>query len=282
MKIDHPKVKKILDQMNIGLLPVGSCNGISISGDIRTPYEAMTKILAGNIKMLDVNEVTLHPEESSKISSSPLSPLLQSLTENRPLPHRYIDIHQVSWGLATESDKLAEGTWRNLGELKLILAPLYCIARKKSYRGTISVLPCPLLGSEEEKAVGYSDPSQLQDDPSREGGWKILQGDFISATISNLSRLTPDMIVAKDLYFDDGNQVLMVIKGDTNRFQLIRGLLALETGSSGFLPYVHLYKVSDFVIEAEESGLLSSSGIVVEHSRKLEVHHCARALRYYF
>ena len=75
-------------------------------------------------------------------------------------------------------------TYINTQEL---LAPLWLIAQRKVYKGTIRFKPVAVTAEDMEKHR-YTDPDTVADDTEREEsleGFKRIEGEFILVTVMN-------------------------------------------------------------------------------------------------
>lgn len=147
------------------VVPVGTANGVSDSlyGRHTDVVTAMDEVINGTPQPIDV--MTLRRAGSNV---------------------EQLDVHFFCWAAFADHDYMTEHPMRRLGpRLKLMLAPLVVLARKRVYHGTIDLLPV-LLSKEERVAGCYSDPSELPASPA-DHAMKRLQGPMFAMAIGNLS-----------------------------------------------------------------------------------------------
>jgi diacylglycerol kinase family enzyme len=207
------RAKTVLSRIAFGIIPSGSSNGIAASYGVRTPFEAISKIIHGkgngdNISLVQANQITFYDDSQTQVQS------------------RIVDLHFFSWGMVTEHDALAEGSLRYLGVgLKLVLAPTYCILRGRTHQGSVRFRPAQY--GVREKELGYNDPQKVDAWQEKEG-WKQIEGEFLIVTVGVMPWAAYDICIVPDLGLNDGVMCLMVVRGNLTRFQVRMRLMYRE------------------------------------------------------
>ena len=272
--LKREEVKYVFEKLVVGVVPCGTGNGIAASYGARSVAEASQKIVLGrkkeekggeltNVSGYDVCQVTYQDEITKETK-------------------RLIDVHYVSWGFVVQHDDLVERVFRSWGEIKMVLAPVICIAQQKTYDGTISFLPA--LPHTSTKSQFYWDPSTLPDstkEGEKEEGWKVLEGPFIAVSIGTLPWAAHDMCVSTNLSFDDGELVLLVVRGGISRFQIAKNFMAMsEVGGAQRSPYIELYSVKAVKMRGEEVGPFGASGENILNAKSVDVSVCPSLCRF--
>jgi sphingosine kinase len=259
MDLRDGKVRAVLQRVKLGLLPTGTANGLVASMGCLTTYQMIVQIIEGdaqlsNASSMDVNQVVYVDERDGK-------------------ERRMVDLLCVNFGMVSDFDDLTERSWRWMGKLRMLVAPLFLILRHRTYKCRIALKPADLdqaTLAHMARSFGYRDPAKLAPHPARKG-WFVIEDDVIMATLTNAAWPANDYCLAPDLKFDDGFSALCVIRGHSSRLQLIRAFIGFGDGSAAKLPWIELYKVSGYEIEADEAGHFGVSGAELSGSKKLRV-----------
>ena len=187
-----------------------------------------------------------------------------SVVETRSQTYRSFLL--LGWGLISDIDLLSESL-RWLGEMRLYLAATYFILRKRYYRGRLSMF----TGGSDGLNSGIKSPATLPplDRTILPGnGWEVIDGYFLFVWIVQTSHVTSSMHSGPGVTSDDGLFTIYVVT-EMGRFDILRLLIAMDTGDHVNHPKVRTYKCTAYRIEPHSDpnngGLYTLDGESVEY-----------------
>lgn len=151
----------------------------------------------------------------------------------------------LGWGLISDIDLLSESL-RCLGEMRLYLAAAYFIIRKRYYRGRLSMFTGGSDGTNGQKGLAKLPPLERTILPGN--GWEVIDGYFLFVWIVQTSHVTSSMHSGPGVTSDDGMFTIFVVT-DMGRFDILRLLIAMDTGEHVNHPKVRTYKCTAYRIE---------------------------------
>ena len=167
-----------------------------------------------------------------------------SLVQTRS--HTYRSFLLLGWGLISDIDLLSE-SMRYLGELRLYLAAVYFVIKKRFYRGRLSMF----TGDSNGLNVGVQCPISL---PSFDkvipagNGWEVIDASFLFVWVVQTSHVTATMYSGPGVTSDDGMFTVYVVT-DMSRCEILQLLLAMDTGGHVKHPKVKTFKCTAYRIE---------------------------------
>lgn len=230
-----------LDRIPIAPIPLGSSNGIAESCGHKSEFAACESIITGANDggcRFDLWKVTLANAETKK-------------------EEIVYDIHCSSTGVVAQMDYLNEYKLRWLGAMmKIIVSVFYVIVTRQGlHHGTLELKVHDKMKrkyTEEDKKKGFSDPAILKES---EGDWKLYPATgFLTILSCNTWSAGSDMIVCKDIEFDEGSSALQVLKSDAGRVEHVKVMLGMETGVHVFQPNADSFKASAFRIRFKDKA----------------------------
>jgi len=151
------RIREILHQTPLALIPGGSSCGVCASFGIDEVFAAVKTFVEGAPRPLDIMEITTFLEQDGKISE---------------VRERRFDLHAVSYGMTTDFDIMTEGWMRFLGPtIKNFLAPIMVVLSGKRWPASVDFLPakgvpqsdfdCGILTDPKKISVDNKTPSRL-------------------------------------------------------------------------------------------------------------------------
>ena len=174
-----------------------------------------------------------------------------SLVQTRS--HTYRSFLLLGWGLISDIDLLSE-SMRYLGELRLYIAAVYFVIKKRFYRGRLSMFTgdsgdqCPISLPSFDKVIPAGN------------GWEVIDASFLFVWVVQTSHVTATMYSGPGVTSDDGMFTVYVVT-DMSRCEILQLLLAMDTGDHVKHPKVKTYKCTAYRIEPfSDAGRSSNSG----------------------
>ena len=138
-----------------------------------TTYQMIVQIIEGdaqlsNVSSMDVHQVVYVDERDGK-------------------EHRMVDLLCVDFGMVSDFDDLIERSWRWMGKLRMLVAPLFLTMRRRTYKCRIAAKPADLdqaTLAHLARSFGYRDPATLAPHPTKTG-WFTLEDEVVLATLTN-------------------------------------------------------------------------------------------------
>lgn len=187
-----------------------------------------------------------------------------SLVETRSQTYRSFLL--LGWGLISDIDLLSESL-RCLGEMRLYLAAAYFIIRKRYYRGRLSMFTGGSDGlKSDQRSPANLPPLDRTILPGN--GWEVIDGYFLFVWIVQTSHVTSSMLSGPGVTSDDGTFTIYVVN-DMGRLDILRLLIAMDTGDHVKHPKVRTFKCTAYRIEphndTSNGGLYTLDGESVEY-----------------
>lgn len=180
--------------------------------------------------------------------------------------HTYRSFLLLGWGLISDIDLLSERL-RCLGELRLYLAGVYFIMAKRMYKGRLSMFTGGLNGLESAGRSLCALPP-LDQTITAGDGWEVIDSSFLFVWIVQTSHVTSTMYSGPGVTSDDGLFTIYVVT-EINRLDILRLLIAMDTGDHVKHPRVETYKCTAYRIEPDHDtstgGLYTLDGESVEY-----------------
>lgn len=228
-------------QMPIGHIPGGSGNGLVSSvlhacGESYGVLDATFMIAKGGVQPIDLASVQLP-------GASPKSSFLS-----------------LSWGFISDVDIESERL-RCIGGLRFPVYAVWLVLRMRTYTGKLQYWP---------PEAGDLPPEPPVDAPlPQEEKWRTIEGEFMTIWGQNTTHAASDMFSAPSAKLGDGLWQLVVVRR-ASRWQFIRFLLGLETGSHMGFANAEMLPCRAFRLDPQRhsqarEGYLSLDGEVVPY-----------------
>jgi sphingosine kinase len=218
----------------LGIIPGGTGNGfcktlLELSGEDYHPLNAAFLIAKGEQKACD----------------------LATVKQNNQQYHSFLSL---AWGLISDADIESEKL-KFLGSWRFDIYALILIVLLRTYRGKFSFIPHPDCNISPGKAI------------SQQGGWKVIEAEFIFLWAMNVPWAAHDMNVTPHAQLSDGAMDVLIMRQGTSRLELLKALLRCGKGKHLDLPNMEYYKVLAFRLEPlTDKGILVVDGELVEYS----------------
>lgn len=176
--------------------------------------------------------------------------------------HTYRSFLLLGWGLISDIDLLSE-SMRCLGELRLYLAGVYFIVMKRYYKGRLSMFTGGVNSGERCPSLPPLDQTIIAGD-----GWEVIDSSFLFVWVVQTSYAASTMYSGPGVTSDDGAFRIYVVT-EMSRLEILRLLIAMDTGDHINHPKVKTYKCTAYRIEPEHDtnsrGLYTLDGESVEY-----------------
>jgi diacylglycerol kinase family enzyme len=199
---------RALDALRVGVVPVGTGNGVGTSLGVHSAALAVRALLHGDCAPLDVWDV-----ESEPAAARPIACALS-----------------IGWGAVAQIDTLAERELRWLGPLRTSLIAWWVIARHQAVAGQLWLTPARCApGSAEAEALERA----LRDGrlAPRPGGPRgcthVTRDEFFAVHACNVAYIARDCHMAPRSRPADGWLTVCVVRRRSGRLAAVRTLLAL-------------------------------------------------------
>jgi len=214
----------------IGVIPGGTSNGLAFSLGVSTPVAAAEMIAEGNVIPFDIFRAQIG-DSIDKVGCLSLA-----------------------WGLVADHDMLSERDLRWLGGLRLVILPIYLIAKHAIYNGKISYLP-------------------LESESNDENSWKSTETDCVCFVACNVAWLASDICFAPKAGLCDGSIDMVFTKSGCSRFKVFDLFSRLKDGSHVSDPEINYIKAKAFKIEPidAEKGAFVVDGEAMDEYKTLTV-----------
>ncbi len=226
-------VKDPLKRIYLAPVAGGTSNGLvkSILHENNEHYSVINAVflaLRGSPKPMDLSEVTTH--DGKKMFSFLI----------------------LGWGIISDIDILSE-TMRCLGEIRLYIAAVYFVLRKRYYKGKLKLK----LVATKDTDIASADvlnpvTSTITDvndcnDYNRDG-WHTIEGDFVLVWVVQTSHCSASMHSGPGVLLDDGVLTVYVVQ-QLSRFRLAQLMLAIDSGAHVSHPNVQCYRCTEYSLE---------------------------------
>ena len=245
----------LLGRIPVGIIPTGGgndglANSLGLSNAFIATKRLIESITDGTYRKLDLYSIDrvhaplLTSPRTPSASNQPISAI--SLTQiGAPI----FDFHLTNWGLLADVELTAERSFKIFPKtLRYYLAVAKVLMNHEPKIGSLTLKVHPPLPPE---LVGKGLPEP-------EPKTQIIQGGFSIVTIANVSHWKREAIVDPDARPDDGRLSVIVVR-HCSRWNFLRTLVAMETGSHVALPWVTTYRCSE-VILVNETGEVNICG----------------------
>lgn len=250
-KCDVGDFEVLLERLPVGIIPTGGGNdGLANSIGLSNAYIA-TKRLIESVTEMTFRKLDLYAVDRVIMASvsSPRTPSTSSsmTSSNGSVP--VFDFHLSNWGLLADVELCQERSFKLFSKsLRYYLALAKALLNHQPKQGSLSLkvhppLPAELVG----KGLPEPEPKLL-----------TFQGGFSIVSIANVSHWTREAIVDPDARPDDGRLSVVVVR-HCSRWNFLRTLVAMETGSHVTLPWVTTYRCSE-VLLVNETGEVNICG----------------------
>ena len=227
-------------------IPGGSGNGL-----------AKSLLFEGGEEFSVINSVFMAVKGTS-------APMDLSLVETTS--HTFRSFLLLGWGLISDIDLLSE-SMRFLGEFRLYLAGAYFIMMRRLYKGRLSLFTGGLNGLES----GGRSPCTLPplDQTIIAGdGWEVIDTSFLLVWIVQTSHVASTMYSGPGVTSYDGVFTIYVVT-EMNRLDILRLLIAMDTGDHVNHPKIKTYKCTAYRLEPDldtgRQGRYTLDGELVEY-----------------
>lgn len=229
---ENPWIKTAEKIISLGIIPVGSGNGLSKSLHFHAnrPF---------NI------------QEAAKMTASTATQQLD-LIEVTQKEKKQIGFLAVTLGLIADIDILSEPL-RFLGDFRYTLGAIMCLWKNRAYRAKLSYLP----ESKEENSNSNNIPEPSAPLPN---DFKAISGDFNLIMIGNTSHCSSNAHTAPGAKPDDGYLHVSAVR-NASRWSLLKLLLKLDSDSWVQDPAVIRFKTKALRLEGlEKETILTLDG----------------------
>jgi diacylglycerol kinase (ATP) len=243
---DSIKFDMLLARLPIGIIPTGGGNdGLANSLGLSNAYIATKRMIEAitndNYRHLDLYSVerVLNPTNTLTVPIEMMPSCGIGL----------YDFHISTWGLLADVEL---STMRNFSILpkacRWYLALARALLNHQPKKGSLVMkVHGPILPELVGKGL-----------PEMEAKSVSISGGFAMVAISNVSHWRKDAIIDPDARPDDGRLSVIVVR-HCSRWNFLRTLVAMETGSHVDLPWVTMYRCSEVVL-FNETGEANISG----------------------
>jgi len=182
----------------------------------------------------------------------------------------------LGWGLISDIDILSESL-RCMGEMRLYLAAVYFIGKKRRYRGKLSMVLTTESISTDGGAAGTTESDKdveanasstggIFNDPATVKFRKVIEGEFLLVWAVQTSHAAATMHSGPGVLLDDGMFTIYVVR-HMSRFELLQLLIEVDSGDHVKRVAVEVYKAHSYCLEPETDtkGIYSLDGEVVEY-----------------
>ena len=224
----------LLKSIILGLVPCGSRNGLANSLGLTDPFIAVKRIVervvlhGGRGRAIDLYSVHRLSGVRSGAGSS----------EGQPI----FDFFLTSWGVAADVSLAVErGPQFIPRNFRLFFAALFSLFTLKAKQGSLTL------------TVQASSPAEVAEKnlPKPEERVVTLTGKFTLVSVSNVARISEDLVLAPGARPDDGRLHVSVIR-HCSRWHALRTLLAVSAGEElAQFAWVQGYVCSRVVISNE-------------------------------
>jgi diacylglycerol kinase family enzyme len=250
-KCDMREFDELLEKLPLAIIPTGGGNeGLAYSIGLNNAYVA-TKRLIESISHQQYRKLDLYAVDRvfSTPVNSPRSPSTSSSIFSQPAAMPVIDFHLSNWGLFADLELSMNRVFRAFPKgLRFYLSIAKCLLNHRPKAGSLTFKVSPPLPTElAGKGLPEPEPKIVS-----------LQGGFSSVSIANVSHWKREAIIDPDARPDDGRLSVICIR-HCSRWNFLRTLVALETGSHVSLPWVTTYRCTEVML-TNETGEVNICG----------------------
>ena len=254
-KCDITEYRALLARLPIGIIPAGGGNdGLANSIGLSNAYIATKRMIES---IVDETYRKLDLYSVDRVSpGSVVSPRSPTTTSPSPTPAPVtpsglpvFDFYLSNWGLLADVELSVERNFKAFPKtLRFYLAVGKALLNHQPKVGSLTLkVHAPLAPELAGKGLPEPEPKHL-----------TIQGGFSIVTIANVSHWKREAIVDPDARPDDGRLSVIVVR-HCSRWNFLRTLVAMETGSHVTLPWVSTYRCSEVVL-VNETGEVNICG----------------------
>jgi len=179
---------------------------------------------------------------------------------------KYHSFLSLSWGLVSDIDILSE-KMRSMGELRLYIAAVYFILKRKFYKGRLSIY----TGNKDNFSIDKVPPLNVPIGNSND--WKVIESNFSLVWVLQTSHDSGTMLSGPGKRLDDGEFMILVVK-NISRLGLLELLLTFDTGGHVNHPSVQVFKTVAYRLEPLcQDGIFSLDGEKIEYNPVQSIIH---------
>lgn len=238
--------EQVLSTVPVAPIPGGTGNGLAKSllfesGEDFSVVNAVFLALKGTVEAVDLS-------------------LVQTRSKS------YKSFLLLGWGLISDIDLLSESL-RWMGEMRLYVAAVYFIMRKRFYRGRLSMYTGKRTSSEIEAPPCPASLPSFDCDIKSGDGWEIIDSSFIFVWIVQTSHATASMLSGPGVRSDDGMFTIYIVR-EISRVEILQLLVGMDTGDHANHPRVETYKCTAYRLEPlgdSDGGLYTLDGEMIEY-----------------
>jgi len=253
----------LMRKINFGIIGCGSCNGLAAS-ILHAKKEKYGRL-----------------ESTFVICKGKWSNMDLSVYQTATNESLYTSFLTYTWGMISDIDIESE-ILRSLGEFRIDVWAIWRWINLRTYKGTFSYLPVP-TNTFNKNDVGADDDAnsnientkaniqprmpQIKSDelPS---GWITFEAEFLILWASHVTHAATKTMHSPDSTLDDGIFKVLIVRRPCSKFELLKILIGLETGSHVSSPKAEFIDCVAFRLDPISSGSFSNvDGEVVEPGR---------------
>lgn len=171
----------------------------------------------------------------------------------------YTSFLTFSWGMIADIDIESE-VIRFMGILRNDIWAVWRLINLRSYKATFSYLPADKISH-----ITHQLPPFASDLPST---WVTVQGDFILFWASQVTHASVTTLQSPHSKLQDGVFNILVVRKPCSRWELMKILLGLESGTHVKNPKAEFYKCVSYRLDPQTEGSFNDiDGEVVEPGR---------------
>lgn len=293
-----------LQQVNLAHIPGGTGNGLAksvlfASHEAYTPLNAVFVAIKGSPHPLDIsmisNLISSHADGSVDADASLLHGSQDGAVEGKGQLQQgqsHLSFLSLEWGLVSDVDILSE-SMRCLGELRMTLAGLYYIMKRRYYPGRLRMRLAPpksasansestdAKANSKDVKLSKSDGSSVSEVPnpvsnssneviedacaSAQDNWVTIEGDFLMVWVVQTSHAAGSIHSGPGVLLDDGIFTIFVVQR-ISRASLLNLLLVMDSGNHVHHPLVQVYRCYEYFLEPlTEKGIIAVDGEVIPY-----------------
>lgn len=183
------------------------------------------------------------------------------VTADGTVRHSFLSFY---WGIIADIDILSEHL-RWMGELRLHLAAIYFMLRKRMYHGRMKMklIEQSTYRRDDPDVVGIEVNKLGPNDQVDNDGWLTIESDFVGILVAQVTHLGASFYLAPGARLDDGAFTVALVQ-NMSRLELLRLLLDADNGGIPKHPQVRIFQCSSYCFEAiPNEGIFSLDGEVV-------------------
>eukprot|EP00050_Salpingoeca_kvevrii_P001306 m.166882 g.166882 ORF g.166882 m.166882 type:complete len:634 (+) comp10342_c0_seq2:2291-4192(+) len=235
--MSRPDWEAAMQQIQVGAVPCGSGNGMSMSLGAPNITAAMLGIIKGNTVPLDLMSI------------------------RQPGQPAFFSHMVVMWGLFADIDIESE-KYRWMGPVRFTFSGVARILNMRKYRGRLHYLPC---GGDEagEPTQPTADGPMDPFDPTMPG-WQTISADFAVVVASLIPYQSLDVRATPYSRVGDGIMDVMVLTGDVPQAGVLAKFADAESGEAVHEPWCKYFKARSIIIEPlDGKGIMDVDGEVI-------------------